>query len=185
MADDAKGNDTDAETGDSIDKVREILFGAQQRQADQRFGKLEQYIDREMKAADERLAEARRGIDRRIEEMETKLVNQLTKLSERMEDSLASFRKEADQGQKHLADTLSTAQRSLREEIEAQGKQTQAKLSELKADLDTTATDLDGDKASRDELGGYLMELGMRLSGDAGNPKAGKAGKTDGQPNKK
>ena len=55
MADDAKGTDADAEAGDSIDKVREILFGAQQRQADQRFGKVEQYIDRETKAVDDRL----------------------------------------------------------------------------------------------------------------------------------
>ena len=184
MADDAKGADADAETGDSIDKVREILFGAQQRQADQRFGKVEQYIDRETKAVDDRLQEAKRSLERRIEEMETKLSNHLTKLSERMDDSLASFRKEADQNQKQLSDSLSTAQRTLREEIEAQSRLTQTKLAELKADLDTAANDLDSDKMSRDELGGYLMELGMRLSGDVG-AAPGKAGKSNGQPDKK
>ena len=184
MADDAKGEDADAETGDSIDKVREILFGAQQRQADQRFAKVEQYIDRETKAVDDRLQETKRSLERRIEEMETKLINQLTKLSERIDDSLASFRKEADQNQKQLADSLSVAQRSLHEEIEAQGRQTQSKLAELKADLDTAASELDGDKASRDELGGYLMELGMRLTGDVGASSV-KAGKSNGQPDKK
>ena len=117
-------------------------------------------------------------------EMETKLSNQLTKLSERMDDSLASFRKEADQNQKQLSDSLSTAQRTLREEIEAQSRQTQTKLAELKADLDAAASELDGDKTSRDELGGYLMELGMRLSGDVGAASS-KAGKSNGQPDKK
>ncbi|MGZ0187790.1 MAG: hypothetical protein ACKVH0_07270 [Alphaproteobacteria bacterium] len=182
MADEIEG--LGDESGDSIDKVREILFGAQQRKADQRFGDIKQEFERQISASDDRSEEARRGIDRRIELMETKLVDEMKKLSQRLDDSLASFRKEADQSNTQLRDSLAAAEKSLQSEIEAQAKQTQARLADLKADLDRAASDLDGDKTSRDELGGYLMELGMRLSSDL-VPSMPKKAKSDGQPGKK
>jgi hypothetical protein len=179
MADEIDG--LDDESGDSIDKVREILFGAQQRKADQRFGDIKQEFERQIRVSDERSEEARRGIDRRIELMETKLVDEMKKLSQRLGDSLESFRKEADQSNAQLRESLSAAEKSLRSEIDAQGKQSQSRLADLKADLDRAASDLDGDKTSRDELGGYLMELGMRLSSDL-VPSAPKKAKSHGQP---
>lgn len=173
------------ENGDSIDKVREILFGAQQRKADQRFGILEKHIEREVRALDEKLEESKRGMDRRLSEMETKIVDEMKKLSQRLDDALTGFRKEADQTSAQLGERLSAAERSMRDDIEAQSRQTLARIGEMKSDLETTAASLDADKTSRDELGGYLMELGMRLTSGAGAAAAPKSGKSDGQPVKK
>ena len=98
------------ENGDSIDKVREILFGAQQRKADQRFGILEKHIEREVRALDEKLEESKRGMDRRLSEMETKIVDEMKKLSQRLDDALTGFRKEADQTSAQLGERLSAAE---------------------------------------------------------------------------
>jgi len=131
-------------TGGNINQVRDILIGPFQREQEARLDALERTMERHRKEAADAAS--------KLEEKLSKKLDELTKSS-----------KEAD---KALAKDLEKAQKQLAAEIEALDKQTKAHLNTLRSDLELELARLREDKAGREDLGDYFMELGMRLKGE-------------------
>ena len=159
----------------SIEQVREILFGAQQREMSGRFGQMERAVERVARDADERMASMQQSFERRIEELRTTLEGRLDSLTERVDESLAAMRKEIAANGKAVNERLAETERGLRSDMELAARQAQARIDAVRSDADEAARRLEDEKTGRAELGAYLLELGMRLSGDGATPPAGKA----------
>lgn len=153
-------------SGGSIEQVREILFGAQQREMQTRFDRVERSIERSAREAHEALDETRKGLDRRIDETQAMLSDRLDALGERVEETLAALRREMGANAKSMSDRLTEAERSPRSDMDNQARQAKQRIDDLRVALEEALRQLEDGKTGRSELGAYLMELGVRLSGD-------------------
>lgn len=164
----------------NLDKIRDILFGAQAREHDRRFAQLEQHLLREA-------TDLRNDLKRRFETLETyikkevdELTSRLTKEQETRGESVIKL----TQALTSLAATLETKADQLeRQAAEAQTsflQQLTVRTSELATDvrarhmdatsaLDRAVHDLRAEKTSRATLAAILMEASQRLSDDDAN----------------
>jgi uncharacterized protein YaaN involved in tellurite resistance len=162
----------------NLDKIRDILFGAQAREQDRRFAQLEQHLIREA-------TDLRNDLKRRFESLEEyikkavdELTSRLTKEQEVRGDSVKKLAQELTQ----LAATLDSKARQL----ESQAAQAQThfmqrltdRTTELEADvrarhaeatlaLNRAVHDLRAEKTDRSTLAAILIEASKRLSDDA------------------
>lgn len=132
-------------TGGNINQVRDILIGPFQREQEARLKTLERTLERYKKdtvTAAERLE---------------------SKLQKKM-DEAAKSSKSAD---KDLQSSLDEARAEFAAEIEALEKQTVDHLNTLRSDVELELARLRDEKTGREDLGDYLMELGLRLKGES------------------
>ncbi len=132
------------ETAESLDKVRDILFGSQMRTVERRLGQLEERLLRE-------LAGVRAELERQVGAVEAAARKGSAALDERLKGEQA---KRADEV------------KALRAELRRLGEQFAADLQGAVAELRTEKTDT----ASLVEV---LTEMAQRLSGDLTDPTGG------------
>jgi DNA repair exonuclease SbcCD ATPase subunit len=159
----------------SLDKVRDILFGAQVRDADRRFVRLEERIAKES-------AELKEDVRKRLSALEQFVKQELDALADRLK-SEHEARADADKEQSRelretakgiekkfgqVDDHLARVQRELRQQLlEAQqklGDEIQRQSQENLARLAREASDLRTEKVDRSALAAMLTELAMRLT---------------------
>ena len=163
--------------GGNVDKIREIIFGGQMRDYDQRFTRLEtrlmkestelreetkrrfdvleMYIKRELEALGERLQ-----IEQRHREESVQSVSRtLGETAQALEAKLTEFHEGGARGQRDLRHDLLEQSKSLNEEI-------QRKHAEISAILDQQVAHLHDDKPSRSHLASMFVELAARLNGE-------------------
>jgi len=164
--------------GGNLEKIRDILFGAQVQDFDKRFQRLE---DRLLKETSDARAETRK----RFEALEAFLKKEVDSLSERIKTEQAErtesgkeisreLREAARNLEKKLAqldDVTSKAQRELRQQILDQSK---ALTEEIRSRIRETATaltkeirELRAEKTDRSALATLFTDVAMRLSGDS------------------
>lgn len=161
----------------SLDKVRDILFGAQVRDADKRFGKLEERIATET-------AELKDDVRRRLGVLEQFVKREIESLAERLKDEhdartdadkdlsreLHEAAKASEKKFGQVDDQIGRTQRDLRQQLlDAQQKLTD-ELQRMSDDGQTRLTrssaELRRDKLDRTALAAMLTEVAMRLTGD-------------------
>lgn len=164
----------------SLDKVRQILFGSQVREVEKRFTRLEDRLVKE-------LTDVRDETRKRLDALEIYIKKEVESLTERVKNEQAE-REVAVQGlsEEHRNITTSlekklvqfdekttTSQRELREQILNQSKSLQddirQKYEEILALLEREAQELRRDKTDRSKLAALFTELAIRLNAENGH----------------
>ncbi len=145
-------------TTQSLDKVRDILFGQQVRESEKRFGRIEDRLQKE-------LAEAREQFAKRMSAVEAFIKSEVDALSDRAK---------AEQTERVKAD------RELAAELESTGKALEKKLSDLDGRTTEALRDirkliLEQSKALRDEQQRNHAELSAALKAAAAELRHEKA----------
>lgn len=168
---------------ESLDKVRDILFGGQMRLVEARLQGLEERIQREQQAIrtefTKSLADLEAAAKKELETLGERLVAERTKRSEDLKalaaESKDSFRA-IDKRHTKLEETAGQADADLRDQILQQSVAVSDEiklLSErLSTDLNRAASELQGSKLDASLLAELLAELSTALAGDG--RKAGK-----------
>ena len=167
----------------SLDKVRDILFGAQSREYEKRIMRLEERIIRES-------SDLRGEIKMRFDSLEAYIKGEIQSLTDRwkteqgertdsvkdlsrgLSDLTATVEKKTFQ----LDEKVTNAQRELRDQILDQSKSLTSdmrqKYEELSAALDREARELRNDKTDRSALADMFTELALRLNNEFKLPSA-------------
>jgi seryl-tRNA synthetase len=163
--------------GGNLEKIREILFGAQVHDFEKRFTRLEEKLLKETadsraetkKRFDSMEAFIRKEIESLVERVKTEqgersdavkeISRDLRETAKTLEKKLAQLDEQATKGQRELRQQILDQSKSLTDEIRTRVKESAALLTrELK--------ELRSDKTDRSALAGLFTEAAMRLSGD-------------------
>jgi outer membrane translocation and assembly module TamA len=164
----------------NLDKIRDILFGAQAREHDRRFAQLEQHLIREA-------TDLRNDLKRRFETLEvyikkevdaltgrltkeqevrgesvTNLTQELTQLAATLENKAGLLEMQAAQAKTHVLQQLTERTSELATDV-------RARHAEATSALNQAVHDLRMEKTSRATLAAILMEASKRLSDDDAN----------------
>jgi seryl-tRNA synthetase len=161
----------------NIEKIRDILFGAQMRDYDRRFGRLEEKLLKET-------ADLREETRRRFDSLENFIKQEIAALSDRVKAENQQSSQASEEITRELRDTArsigqkinqldeqtANQNRELREHILAQSKdlaeELRRKHDEISAALSREARELRNDKADRTALANLFTELAMRLNNE-------------------
>jgi hypothetical protein len=161
----------------NLDKVRDILFGAQMRDYDRRFTRLEERMLKEV-------SDARDDTRRRFDQLENFIRQEIAALGERLraenqqrsqatEDITRELRdtsKAINQKISQLDEQTAQTHREMRQQILDQSKnlsdEIRQKTEELAATGAREARELRSDKADRVALSNLFTELAMRLNNE-------------------
>jgi DNA anti-recombination protein RmuC len=167
----------DLPAGANLEKVRDILFGAQIRDYDRRFARLEERLVKEV-------ADAREDARRRFDQLESFIRQEVAALGERLRAENQQRSQATEEITRELRDTskalhqkvhqsdeqTSQAHREIRQQILDQSKnlsdEIRQKYEELAAALAREARELRSDKADRAALSNLFTELAMRLNNE-------------------
>lgn len=167
----------------NLGQVRDILFGTQMRDYEERFTRIDKTMNQEIEAVKE-------SARRRIESLEqyfkdelttvidtikseqaarTKavedLVAQLKSLNTALEKSTTEHNQKLSDTKRDLHDQILTQSRGLRDELEE-------KAHALSTTLERETNDLRDKKTDRSKLADLLMEMGLRLNDELELPKS-------------
>lgn len=168
---------------ESLDKVRDILFGGQMRAVESRLQGLEARL---LQAQENLRAEFTKQIDtldgvlqKEVQALTERLAAERSKRVEEVKALSAELRdvlREHEQRHLRLEATMGTADAELREGILQHSKAVAADLARLTerltSDLARAVAELQDDKASRSSLAALFTELSSRLSGPSGEAGA-------------
>ena len=167
----------DRSASGNLDKIRDILFGAQAREHDRRFAQLEQHLIREA-------SDLRNDLKRRFESLElyikkevdaltsrltkeqevrgesvTNLTQDLTQLAATLEDKARLLDMQVTQVQAHVLQQLTEQTSELATDV-------RARHAEATSALNQAVHDLRAEKTDRATLAAILLEASQRLSSD-------------------
>jgi hypothetical protein len=163
--------------GGNLEKIREILFGAQVHDFEKRFTRLEEKLLKETadsraetkKRFDSMEAFIRKEIESLVERVKTEqgersdavkeISRDLRETAKNLEKKLAQLDEQATKGQRELRQQILDQSKSLSDEIRNRVKESAALLTRELRELRTEKTD-------RAALAGLFTEAAMRLSGD-------------------
>lgn len=159
----------------SMEKIRDILFGNQLKEFEKRLTRLEERVGRE--------AEDIRGdLKKRFDTLEAYVRHEIESFSARLKKEQESRSKAEETIHEELKAKLTTvggriaaldsqlgdASRDLRQQMLDQSKtlteEMQAKAEQAALNLEKTASALQGEKVDRTTLSSFLVELAVRLS---------------------
>jgi DNA repair exonuclease SbcCD ATPase subunit len=165
----------------NVDKIRDILFGAQIREYERRFVRMEEVMQRET-------SELRADVRKRLDTIEGFFKQEMQTIAERLR-SEREERIEADREAAHqlgetnkalkksvaqIEEALAAAQRELRQNLLDQSRQLSDEIGQtqtrLSSSLERRSSELQESKADRSTLAAILMEMAMRIGDSAGEP---------------
>jgi uncharacterized phage infection (PIP) family protein YhgE len=159
---------------DSVDRIRDILFGAQTRQFEQKFNLLEETIRKEVANLREWTHKSIETLEnytkKGLESLVTQLKSEQTERSEAVNRLAAQGEASAKTLEKkiyRLDETTHAAQHDLQEQILQQSKalmkEIQQKHDDLAAVVKKAMDELRKEKTDRIALGNLFNEVGLRL----------------------
>jgi DNA anti-recombination protein RmuC len=166
----------------NVDQIRDIIFGAQTRDYDNRFTKMESDISKlqqEMRSSMEQLkisfsVELKAG----MEVLDKKLKSLTLNTQEETTDLRSSFdrlNRKFTSSVQTLDEALDTQTNSIREELTESKKSLQEDIAALRdlmlEELERSFSDLRENKVSRDDMAETLFALGMKMKGTELIPK--------------
>ena len=164
----------EAREEEGIDKVRDILFGAQGRQYEQKFKHLEDLIQKEIanlrsettKSADTLETYVKKELEAlsdQVKSEQTERAESAEELSGKIDRTVKSIEKKTGQ----LSEKVIASQRDLQEQILQQSKSLMEEIrsqnSQISSSLDRSVNDLRTEKMDRLAFANLLMEVAMRL----------------------
>ena len=171
----------DSTSGEKVDHIREILFGGQMRDYEQRFESLDERLQVEA-------ARLRRDLETRITRLEAHAAAEIQNLSERLQcerkermgaesdstDALGALAKESRSALSDLEHRLSTELQAVRAALHQLGTDFGESLRQshdgLEHGFQRHVRNLQDDKISHAALSDMFAELAMRLRGDFSLP---------------
>lgn len=153
--------------GGSIDQIREILFGSAQRELETRAVRIEKSLDQAAKEAAEQLGKTQRATERRLDKLTADFTARMEAHAARLAEAAKTAREDTAALESELGAQLRDSEQSLREELHDLGETMSRKLDQLQRELLEAIERLEDEKTGREALGNYLLEVGMRLKGDA------------------
>lgn len=164
------------DTGASIDKVRDILFGNQVREFERRFARLEERIIKET-------LDLKEDVKNRVDALEQYTKKEMESLADKLKaDHDDRVESDASLARRITAldEQVAKGQRELRQQILEQHQRLsddiRKKMDEVLAALAREAQTLRSDKADRATLAALLTEMAMRLTNDFHLPDVEEAG---------
>jgi len=162
---------SEAETGgESIDKVREILFGSQVRDFEKRMSDFENRLQQQVSVLSSDTRKRFDSLESYIKKEMASLIEQLETERDQRNKSLKALSKRLDETDKNLAaseEKSTKAQRELRQQILEQSKtlrdEGRKQHGELSTALDKASKQLRTDKTNRSDLAALLVDMAMRL----------------------
>jgi hypothetical protein len=146
----------DAGSG-SLDKVRDILFGAQARDFERRFARLEERLLKDT-------SDLREDVRKRLEVLEQFVRREAESLADRIADLSRAHERSAAGFDERLAREQREARQQLLDQNNRLSEEIRQKTDDLLAALAREANDLRTDKTSRADLAALLTEMAMRLN---------------------
>lgn len=161
--------------GGSLDKVRDILFGANMRDYEKRFVQMEEKF-----AAD--TAEMRAEVRKRCDALETYVKREIDALNERLKterneriaaekestQETRDFMKNSEKKLGQLDESLVKTQRDLHEQMLSQSKELSEEIRQraegLAAAMERAVKELRNEKTDRQALAALFTEVAMRLN---------------------
>ncbi len=162
---------------ESLDKVRDILFGAQTREFERRFALLEADLLR-------KTAEARAAAEQRLEALEAQLRQDVEQLTDRIQSEhqartqtinavtteLQSLTRQLDDKITELGQHSTQAQEDLRQQLVDEAKllsnQLEQQSDDLQAALNHEVEQLDKRKLNRSDIAQMFSEMAKRFLGE-------------------
>jgi DNA repair exonuclease SbcCD ATPase subunit len=174
----AKGQGTE-----SLDKVRDILFGSQSREYEKRLTRLEERL---LKEASDLRDELRKRFDslevytrKEVESLAARLKtehDQRTESAKEISRELKETSRTLEKKTSQLDEQLTTSQRELRQQILEQSKNLSAEIRQkheaMTAALQGATAELREEKTDRAALASLFMEVAMRLNNEFNIPDA-------------
>lgn len=161
----------------NVDQIREIIFGSQLREFNQRFEQMAQRIDQLSVSVEERLREQQKTLQSEIannmELLETKFKNLSTLGKEEREalrEELARNDKRVTIAFESFGEENETKLALMKKELQAGAAQLKEEMEALKAEffreLRARLGDLSDAKVSRDVMAETLFEMAMKIKGE-------------------
>lgn len=161
--------------GENVDKIREIIFGTQMRDYEQRFAQIEERLLREIAGMKDetriRLDSLEGYIKKEVESLIDRIKGEQGQRDESVKEVLDEVKQLSQTSEKkinQLDDQLSKSARELRQQLLDQSKNLSdeivRKQGEVLASLEQTARELRDGKVNRASLSELLVEVAMRLS---------------------
>ena len=160
----------------NVDQIREILFGSQSRELQERFEKLENSINSIQEEMRKKIQQTQIDFNSKIEDELEALNRKLKNMTSQQQDEFADVRDAALKQEKRLQNSLENVEEELnakREQLQKQQNENNITLRSqmdalqdefLKA-LDEKVVQLSGSKLSRDDAADILMEAAMAMKG--------------------
>jgi F0F1-type ATP synthase membrane subunit b/b' len=166
----------------NVDQIRDIIFGAQTRDYDNRFAKMESDISKlqqEIRSSMEQLKTSFSvELKVAVETLDKKLKSLTLNTQEESVDLRLSFdrlNRKFSSSIQTLDEALDTQTNSIREELTESKKLFQEDITTLRnlilEELETRFSDLKENKVSRDDMAETLFALGMKIKGTELIPK--------------
>lgn len=167
---------------DNVDKIRDILFGGQMRDYEQRFSDLENRLTKNIDLMST-------NFEKRVDRLNTFAKREIEKLSEQVKEERAARREDGKHGAqelKELAQQVETWCVELEEQIGTETQDLRGILQEqsdelsgmihetheeLSKNLATETRSLADGKLAREDMAGLLTEVALRLKKDFKLPK--------------
>lgn len=178
MSDEKKGGGGgDEATTQSLEKVRDILFGQQVRDSEKRFGRLEDRLQKE-------LAEAREQFAKRMSAIEAFIKSEVDSLSDRakaeqtertkadrelaaeLTDTTKTLEKKLSDLDGRTTETLRDIRKLILEQSKALRDEQQRNHAELTQALSRAAAELRHDKADRLGMAEMFADIAIKLKGE-------------------
>lgn len=168
MADKGKNRSAEEDVGSgNINQIRDILVGPYQREQEARLAQLEKALERYQKEADAATKRVQEKLDKRLDATADKLGAKISDLAK----ALKQAEKEQSQALQALDSEVAARIDELQAKIAADLKEleelTDENLRALRTDMEASAASLHDAKVGRQDLGDYLLELGLRLKGES------------------
>lgn len=167
----------------NVDKIREILFGGQMRDYEQRFADLEARLTKNI----EHISNA---FEKRVERLNTFAKREIEKLAEQVKDERKARREDGRQGAREykelaqqleswcaeLEEQIGTETQDLRGLLQEQGEELSGTIhdthEQLSKNLATETRNLADGKLAREDMAALLTEVALRLKKDFKLPDA-------------
>lgn len=167
----------------NVDKIREILFGGQMRDYEQRFQDLENRLTRNIELMTS-------NFEKRVDRLDAFAKREIEKLVEQLKDERKARREDGKQGAKEykelaqqveswyaeLEEQIGSETQDLRGTLQEQGEELAGMIhdthEQLSKSLATETRSLADDKLAREDMAALLTEVALRLKKDFKLPKA-------------
>jgi hypothetical protein len=171
----------------SLDKVRDILFGAHIKEFERRLARLEEQLIKETADLKDDVRQRLMDLERFFHEETEAIANRLKAERDERADQTADLSRSlreatqaSDRKSSTLEDQLSRNQRDLRQQILAQQQRLSAEIrqtaDEVTARLNRESQELRNAKTDRAALAALLTEMAMRLNNELTIPGLEEAG---------
>lgn len=167
----------------NVDKIREILFGGQMRDYEQRFADLESRLTKNVELISN-------NFEKRMDRLDAFAKRELEKLTEQVKEERKARREDGKQGSKdlkelaqqleswcaELEEQISSEAQELRGTLQEQGEELSGMIhdthEQLSKNLTTETRNLADGKLAREDLAALLTEVALRLKKDFKLPGA-------------